>query len=427
MGNEHWAQQDVHNHQVIRVLAHQMEAGRLAIDQKYAALGGAPGAPTSEVQAGSGEGWGFYRTYEKGAIYWRQDLGAWNIYGAIFDKYLALGGETSKLGYPTSDETSTADGVGRFNHFEHGSISFHPTIGAFEVRGAIYEKWASLGLESFGYPLTDESRCADGIGRFNHFRTFWPDGRTTDASIYWTADTGAIALIGAIRERWMALGADKSYLGYAVTDERNWLDPETEMPGRLSFFERGGIGWIAETQQIVELPDRVVLNSGHIGVSSVGGWAELILSSAGTFTYRGHLHNSGFIGLYCTVGSVVVINGIETALAVKNSFNVGGTISPDDRDQEWSTPSGYSDLIRDHWNELRTQSGLTTSVKAELGADSFFSLVFFPIIAGLTIFVLASGEPPEGQQCTTSGWHTVKDGNNNTIAEPSGVRCVPAH
>ncbi len=40
----------------------------------------------------------------------------------------------------------------------------------------------------------------------------------------------------------MALGADKSYLGYPVTDERNWLDPETGKPGHLTFFERGGIG-----------------------------------------------------------------------------------------------------------------------------------------------------------------------------------------
>ena len=146
----------------------------------------------------------------------------------------------------------------------------------------------------------------------------------------------------------------------------------------------------------------------------------MILSSAGTFTYRGHLHNSGFIGLYCTVGSVVVIDGMESALAAENSFNVGGTISPDDRDQEWSTPSGYSSLIPDHGNELKAKSGLTTSVKAGAGADSFFTLIFFPILAGRPDLCPCLGEPPEGQQCSVSGWHTVKDGNNNTIAEPSG-------
>ncbi len=64
---------------------------------------------------------------------------------------------------------------------------------------------------------------------------------------------------------------EKSYLGYPVIDERDWYDPETGKPGRLSFFDRGGIGWLSEDQQVIELPDRVVLKSGHIGLSSVGG------------------------------------------------------------------------------------------------------------------------------------------------------------
>ena len=381
---------------------------------------------TSSVQIGTGEGFGFYRTYEKGAIYWRRDIGAWNVYGAIYAQYVALGGDASKLGYPISDETSTTDGLGRCNLFVHGAIYYHPTIGAHEVRGDIYLKWHALGDEAFGYPLIDETTCPDGVGRFNHFRAIRPDGSMPEASIYWTLDLGAVALVGAIRDRWLALGAETSYLRYPVTDERNWFDPETHKPGRLSFFQRGGIGWLADNQQIVELPDRVVLNSGHIGVSSIGGWAELILSSAGTFNYRGHLHNSGFIGLYCTVGSVVVLAGIETALTVHNEFNVGGTVSFDDRDQEWSEPSGYSALIREHWDALHTQSGLITSIKAEVGADAFFTIIFFPIIAGLTVYALASGAPPERQNCTLGEYHTLKDGNNNTIAEPTGIRCIPA-
>ena len=45
---------------------------------------------------------------------------AYEIHGAIYAKWLSLGG----LGFdlPTTDETSTPDGVGRYSHFNHASI-----------------------------------------------------------------------------------------------------------------------------------------------------------------------------------------------------------------------------------------------------------------------------------------------------------------
>ena len=56
-----------------------------------------------------------------------------------------------------TDETPTPDGGGRFNHFEGGSIYWHPQIGAIRVSGAIREKWSMYGWERgfFGYPTRD--------------------------------------------------------------------------------------------------------------------------------------------------------------------------------------------------------------------------------------------------------------------------------
>lgn len=56
------------------------------------------------------------------------------------------------------------DGKGRYNHFEHGSIHWHPAHGAFEVHGAIRDKWAALGYETgwLGDPMSDELQFADG-------------------------------------------------------------------------------------------------------------------------------------------------------------------------------------------------------------------------------------------------------------------------
>lgn len=417
--------------QEVSVLAQLLSEARVAdkaIDRKmmtisfYAGGGEVPGNPQGGVQFGGGEGLGFYQIYENGAIFWRRDLGAWWVHGAIYDKYRALEAEAGFLGYPITDETATADERGRFNHFERGSIYWHPVTGAFEVHGDIRAKWQSLGSEAFGYPVTDETKTPDGLGRFNHFRDVRRVTSTADASIYWTPNTGAQVIYGAIRKRWAELGWENSYLGYPVTDESPWTDPEKQKPGRVSHFQRGAIAWTAEDQTVIEFPERIILRSGHIGVSSVGGWVELVLTSAGTFNYRGHLHNSGFVGLHCTVASALKIRGTSVGLMASNEVNVGGTASFDDRDEDWDD-SGYAPQIRAYWNILREEWSMTTDIKATLGAADFFLLVFLPLIGAVTIISLVAGGNPPDTHCETSGMHTVKDGNNNTIAEPDGVRC----
>jgi hypothetical protein len=404
-----------------RYLLEEARAAQQAIDKKLTTI--SPGNPQGKLQFGGGEGLGFYQVYENGAIFWRRDLGAWWVYGHIYSKYRELKAEAGILGYPITDETGTTDGSGRFNHFERGSIYWHPAIGAFEVHGDIRAKWQILGSEAFGYPITDETKCVDGKGRFNHFRAIRADGSTAEASIFWTFDLKAQAVYGAIRQRWIELELERGYLGYPVTSEMPWTDPETQKAGRISHFQRGAIGWTADDAKVTEHPERIILKSGHIGVSSVGGWVELILTSVGTFHYRGHLHNSGFVGLYCAVGSGLKVKGTDLALMAKKEVNVGGTASFDGRDEDWED-SGYSNEIRAHWDTLRSELSMTTVIKAELGAADFFLLIFLPLVAAATVVgLIGGGSPPEYQNCTTSGMHTLKDGNNNTISEYDGIRC----
>lgn len=47
------------------------------------------------------------------------------VWGKIRDKWNELGGSQGKLGYPTSDETNTADG-GKQTTFEHGIVTWKP-------------------------------------------------------------------------------------------------------------------------------------------------------------------------------------------------------------------------------------------------------------------------------------------------------------
>ena len=73
----------------------------------------------------------------------------------------------------------------------------------------------------------------DGIGRYNHF------SGTGGASIYWTPQTGAWAIYGAIRQHWAALGWERGLLGYPTSDEFN-------IPGgRRNNLVHGAIEWYA--------------------------------------------------------------------------------------------------------------------------------------------------------------------------------------
>jgi len=162
------------------------------------------------------------------------------VIGAIRDKWLALGGE-GVFGPALDGERPTFDGVGRAQSFQAGGvISWHPSLGAFAVWGAIGQKWLSLGRECYGYPITDEHACPDSRGRFNHFRTLQlPDG--PEASIYWTPTTGAREVHGLIRSVWRRTDSERGPLGYPTSDEMG-----TELVHR-SNFEHGFIDWNSST------------------------------------------------------------------------------------------------------------------------------------------------------------------------------------
>ncbi|MEM2140885.1 hypothetical protein [Nitrososphaera sp.] len=195
-----------------------------AITKKYKELGGEKGflGPPVSEEHWAPDGQGRYRHYKNGSIYWHPKYGAHEVHGAIREKWKATGWEQGVLGYPTTDEMKTPDGKGRYNHFKkgifaEGSIYWHPNLGAFEVHGGIRQKWKSLGWEKsfLGYPVTDELTTPDGIGRYNHFQ---------NGSIYFSWKTGAHEVHGAIREFWKNAGWEQSFLGYPVTDEMDAPD-----------------------------------------------------------------------------------------------------------------------------------------------------------------------------------------------------------
>jgi hypothetical protein len=107
---------------------------------------------------------------------------------------------------------------------------------AREVHGEIkrkYDLWGG-GNGFLGLPQTDETEAPDGIGRYNHF---------DNGSIYWTDHTGPMTVSGPIRSAWAALGWERGPLGYPITDQVRWRspDPATDPLVVWNLFENGAI------------------------------------------------------------------------------------------------------------------------------------------------------------------------------------------
>lgn len=177
-------------------------------------------------------GKGKYCHFQKGSIFQKTNSTPHVIWGAVRDKWYERGAENGFMGFPKTDELTTANGRGKYNDFDNGSIYWTPQTGAHEVHGLIRDKWLALGAENshLGFPITDELPTPDTIGRFNHFE---------GGSIYWTPQTGAWEVHGEIRNKWEALRWERGVLGYPVSDEI------TDNSGgwRMNKFQSGTIKW----------------------------------------------------------------------------------------------------------------------------------------------------------------------------------------
>src|SRR5580704_5485050 len=81
-------------------------------------------------------------------------------------KHRQLGGDGGFLGAAVGDVQGSTDGRGYFRRYQGGSIYDGPG-GTHEVHGAIRDRWILLGAETgfLGYPITDESGTPDSVGR----------------------------------------------------------------------------------------------------------------------------------------------------------------------------------------------------------------------------------------------------------------------
>ncbi len=177
--------------------------------QQQGGPGGVLGLPTTNELA-TPDGKGRYNAFQHGSVYWSPASGAHMVSGPILDKWGTLGWEAGVLGYPTSDPRDMSGG-GTAQDFQVGTI-YATGDGAYEVQGAIRDKYNALGAEAgdLGAPTTDELTTPNGIGKFNRF---------ANGIVYWTAGTGAWSIqYGPIFDAWQQQGFENGPLGFPTGD-----------------------------------------------------------------------------------------------------------------------------------------------------------------------------------------------------------------
>jgi hypothetical protein len=128
---------------------------------------GAEYAPTTGGKA---------QNYQNGAIYWSSATAAHVVHGAFLARYNQLGGPAGTLGYPLMDEAAVSDRIGQYIRFSRpgGAYMYWTSrTGAHVVYGAILAQYLRLGgpTSALGYPITDEYGVPGG--RRNDFQHGW--------------------------------------------------------------------------------------------------------------------------------------------------------------------------------------------------------------------------------------------------------------
>lgn len=120
------------------------------------------------------DGVGKYAQFTNGYIYWHPLTGAHTIPNSLFAKYAVLGWEAGALGYPAEDNAVVKGG--ECQDFQHGVLYHQDGKDVFEVHGAIGDAWAAAGWETskLGWPTSDERVFGDGTAQdFENGTVYW--------------------------------------------------------------------------------------------------------------------------------------------------------------------------------------------------------------------------------------------------------------
>ncbi|HTR70056.1 MAG TPA: choice-of-anchor D domain-containing protein [Mycobacteriales bacterium] len=139
-------------------------------DQALQSQLGKPHGPTTKV------GGGYERLFAHGEMFWSTKGGIRALTRPILTKYLALGGPSAAIGYPSSNVVALSPKGHRVRFVSGWSIYSSKRSGAWSVHGRTGTKWIKLGAQhsSLGFPTSDPKAIAGGTKQtFEHGSITW--------------------------------------------------------------------------------------------------------------------------------------------------------------------------------------------------------------------------------------------------------------
>lgn len=188
-----------------------------SIQAKWEELGGANGklgAPTDSVTVKVSQG--YVKSFTNGIIFatsQEDENTAYIIDSNIYAYWNKLGGPKSYLGLPTEAAKNVQSGnlKGIQQNFQNGTIFYSSKTGTHAIRGAIKTQFDHYGLNKPGFPTSDETKSADN----EVWQTF------QRGTFYWKSNTGAHLVANGFLTRYEQNGYEHGYLGYPTSDEYN--------------------------------------------------------------------------------------------------------------------------------------------------------------------------------------------------------------
>lgn len=200
-----------------------------ALRDRFRELGGygVLGVPTTDQAPTPGSGWFF--DLASGSMYWSAETGAHILTGPVYSKYLEFNSVKGPFGLPTTDLLDTSGFTGKFAEFRNAvSIFWSKETGAHWISGALRQEfWDHGSLAALGFPTSDQLPTSGAVGLYVLFGP--------NRAIIWGAQPGAHLVADQILAKLRADG-DVAALGLPEYDEMD-LDGTR----RFQQFQRGSI------------------------------------------------------------------------------------------------------------------------------------------------------------------------------------------
>jgi uncharacterized protein with LGFP repeats len=394
-----------------------------AINQAWNAAGGSG----SVVGGKDGEvyqvGFGYAQKFTDGKIFFTPESGARILYGPVLDKYESLGGPAdSDLGFPNLGTVpgliSPSSRVSTFDASDKPAIFWTPDTGAWAVRGALNAAWDQLGGSAgrLGVPTEDERYDGDLVsqkftngeltwnvvdGAFTTVPAEWaadlaglpvPTDPTTLINLAWRASGGLGGPLGARQGEQAAIGADGAAQGYA--GGKIFYSPQTgahALTGAiLSKYESAGgpegdLGLPIGTES-----DGGVPNSRVSAFSAPDNPVIFWTPDTGAVVVRGAI-NAAWDKLGGATGTLGVPTGEQTVRGdiITQKFS-GGEISWDAATKQFSTkPSALAaDLAGLELPAAVSEVPAGAATGAESGWRWWWAAVLVPLLALLGLIAV---------------------------------------